>query len=271
LLLLARNRDVLLVAATKHCGVVGDLAAAASSAITGSEGESWWVASAALPGRATVTAVAALAVAHTVVPVVGGVVLEARVKGVGSEGLVEHVQDKVRLDGARSDSAVVARVFRFAIDLDLFGNCSNDGDGVVRVGKRIASIIVLISRVHHHTSVPMMQNSAVLVHVVLTLSGASTVVLLKVTPAAIVPDLSEVGDDWVVHVDHVSLVHRGAISGLLQHLVDICTLEAVSENFLQVFRLRLSRKLSDLQVRPPISKLVDHQARSPMILSRVTA
>jgi hypothetical protein len=117
-----------------------------------------------------------------------GIVFQTWVKSVWSESFVKNVQNKETLNGARSNGTVIAWVFSFAIDLDLFRHGTDNSDGVVFVSEWVTRVVIFISRVHHNTSVSVVQDFAVFVHVVLSFSTSSTMILLKVTPASIVPD-----------------------------------------------------------------------------------
>jgi len=128
-------------------------------------------------------------------------VFQAWVKSIWSESFVKNVQNKETLNGTRSNGTVIAWVFSFAIDLNLFRHGTNNGDGVVVVGEWIARVIVFIGSIHHNTSVTVVEDFAVFVHVVLGFSTASSVVFLEITPASIVPDFVQSGVDRVVDVD----------------------------------------------------------------------
>lgn len=185
MIFLARNRDGVIVATAKHRGVIGDFSAALSSSVSGSERKSGWVASAARPwaaatGSATVTS------ADTVIPSI--IVFQAWVKCVWSESFVKNVQYKEGFYSARPDRTVIALVSIFTVDLYLFGNGSDDSDGIVFVCEWIASVVVFIGSIHHNASITVMKNSTVFIHVILSFTGTFSVIILKVTPASIIPD-----------------------------------------------------------------------------------
>lgn len=93
------------------------------------------------------------------------------------------------------------------------------------MGEWITVIIAFIISVHHDTSVTVVQDFAVLIHVILSLAAASAVVVLEVAPAAVVPDLTESGYDWVVHLWLLELASLAtgwgaAVAQLAQHFLD---------------------------------------------------
>jgi hypothetical protein len=152
---------------------------------------------------------------------VWGIVFQAWVKNVCSQSFSKNVKNKVTFDGTRSNGTVIARVFSFAINLNLFRDGTNNTDGVVVVGEWIARVIVFVGGVHHNTSVTVVEDFAVFVHVVLSFSTSSSVVFLEVTPTSIVPDWFKGGEDRVVNVDHVSLVDLGVVTEDGQHRVHL--------------------------------------------------
>lgn len=93
------------------------------------------------------------------------------------------------------------------------------------MGEWITVIIAFIISVHHDTSITVVQDFAVLIHVILSLAAASAVVVLKVAPAAVVPDLTESGGDWVINVGLLELASLAtgwgaAVAQLAQHFLD---------------------------------------------------
>jgi len=138
-------------------------------------------------------------------------VFQTWVKGVWSESLVKNVQNKETFNSTTSNGTVIAWVFSFAVDLNLFWYGSDNGNGIIIVGEWVARVIVFIGGVHHYTGVTVVEDFTVLIHVVLGFSGAFSVVFLEVTPASVVPDFVESGVDRVVDVDYVSLVDIGVV------------------------------------------------------------
>lgn len=144
------------------------------------------------------------------------------VEGVWSESFGEDVQYKVRLHRARPNSAVITSINSFAINLNLLRHGAQNRDGVVLVSEWIASVVVLVRSVHHNTSVPVVEDSTVLVHVVLSFTGAFSVVVLEVAPATVVPDLGQCCLDWAVDADNGSLSVGGAgVAEFGQHAVHL--------------------------------------------------
>jgi len=177
--------ELVVTAALKLFGVVGETAAATSEAVIDSVWKSFWVVTAAVDFAHLTFGDDAVLIWVPRVITVEAKMMEAWVEGVTREESGKHLEDEVALDYTSSNSAIISRVLGFASDLEAIVKSSETIGTLIVLSPRLARF-ALGNSIHDSTFVAVVKDLANGVNLVLRVRLAPPVIVLEVAPATVI-------------------------------------------------------------------------------------